>query len=407
MIFVSKGYFESKNCLREARYAVAKAKPITLVHDSATYLSTYMTVEAIRDECPEELRTPIFYGRDIIPWHRIQDFQRVSLKLLAEQLLFGCPQEGSLTHLDRGLYIPGELPRQRMALRTRVVVYASKNNPGAMEVARDLAAGMGGVFQVTTKATAIELDQGTIKSVARAGKSVRKRASATHFLLYLNDRTYLNEAGERLAEELRSIRQEGSPTKICMVHENDLARGGCNFGIFFDGRTPQDLLQDGLYKALAIALYPDQFFPVSVAMVAKAIGATSRMCRGFITEGAERTTMIWPELVEEASVSSAPARVKEAPPQGAQMPPSAAGLAATHIIARAMFDAHTGGDEFIDAEELKGLCKEMGHELTSEEHAEVLKRLDKCGDGRIGFGGTSPSPHLDYPHSHPRPHSHL
>ena len=33
MIFVSKGYFKSKNCLREARCAVAKRKPITLVHD--------------------------------------------------------------------------------------------------------------------------------------------------------------------------------------------------------------------------------------------------------------------------------------------------------------------------------------------------------------------------------------
>ena len=33
MIFVSKGYFKSGNCLREARATVQKAKPITLVHD--------------------------------------------------------------------------------------------------------------------------------------------------------------------------------------------------------------------------------------------------------------------------------------------------------------------------------------------------------------------------------------
>ena len=33
-----------------------------------------------------------------------------------------------------------------------------------------------------------------------------------------------------------------------MVHENDNERGSCNFGIFFDGRTPQDLLQGGLFK---------------------------------------------------------------------------------------------------------------------------------------------------------------
>ena len=31
-------------------------------------------------------------------------------------------------------------------------------------------------------------------------------------------------------------------------------------------------LQDGLYKALALALYPDLFWPVSVALVAKGLG---------------------------------------------------------------------------------------------------------------------------------------
>ena len=33
MIFVSKGYFLSKNCLREARCAMEKSKPLSLMHD--------------------------------------------------------------------------------------------------------------------------------------------------------------------------------------------------------------------------------------------------------------------------------------------------------------------------------------------------------------------------------------
>ena len=33
MIFASKGYFKSKNCLREARTAAEKAKPLTLMYD--------------------------------------------------------------------------------------------------------------------------------------------------------------------------------------------------------------------------------------------------------------------------------------------------------------------------------------------------------------------------------------
>ena len=40
MIFVSKGYFGSKNCLREAVCTVNKQKRIALVHDSAVYLKS-------------------------------------------------------------------------------------------------------------------------------------------------------------------------------------------------------------------------------------------------------------------------------------------------------------------------------------------------------------------------------
>ena len=70
MILVSKGYFKSGNCLREARCTVAKQKPITLVHDSAVYLKTHMPLEEIKaDECPDELRGPIFDGREVIAWH--------------------------------------------------------------------------------------------------------------------------------------------------------------------------------------------------------------------------------------------------------------------------------------------------------------------------------------------------
>ena len=62
----------------------------------------------------------------------------------------------------------------------------------------------------------------------------------------------------------------------------------CNFGVFFDGRTPDDLLQGGLYHDLALALYSGHFWPTSVALVAKALGA-SESRSGFRTTGAERS----------------------------------------------------------------------------------------------------------------------
>ena len=54
MIFVSKGYFGSKNCLREAVCTVNKRKRITLVHDSAVYLKSYSPLEEIKDELGTE-----------------------------------------------------------------------------------------------------------------------------------------------------------------------------------------------------------------------------------------------------------------------------------------------------------------------------------------------------------------
>ena len=279
MIFVSKGYFKSKNCLREVQCTMDKDKPIALAHDSATYLSTYMPLAKICDEeCPTEM-LGIFRERDVIPWHRIQEFQLVSLKLLAEQLLLGCPREVSQDSID--LFIPGELPLRRMALRGRIVVYASSYNPGALSVARDLAASMGGNLEVTADPTAI-----ATKLPGTSGKR-----TTVFMLLYLNGQTFLSTAGEMLAKELRTVRAEGSTVQVIMVHENDTDRGGCDFGIFFDGRTPQDLLQDGLFKDLALALYSHVHWPVSAALVANAMGATAASLRSrssFTTASATR-----------------------------------------------------------------------------------------------------------------------
>ena len=98
MIFVSKGYFKSGNCLREARCSVAKKKPLVLVHDA---VRGGEKLSVIRDqECPDELRHAVFEGREVIEWHRIKDFQLVSLKLVAEQMIMGLPHGADLGFED-------------------------------------------------------------------------------------------------------------------------------------------------------------------------------------------------------------------------------------------------------------------------------------------------------------------
>ena len=215
----------------------------------------------------------------------------MSMKLISEQLMLGCPWAANLGKLD--LFIPGELPRQRLTFSRRIVVFASPNNPGALRVAKDLALATGDCIEVT---------------------SDRTNSTITHFLLYLNDKTYSHSAGKELAEELRRAGavqgSSGSTIEIVTVHENDPERGGCEFGIFFDGRTPKDLVDGGIYnvralltvhcalahvasrpphlapdhtctcvllasQAIAQALYSGRFWPVSAALVAKAMGATT------------------------------------------------------------------------------------------------------------------------------------
>ena len=42
-------------------------------------------------ECPEEYRSAIFDGRRVTRWHRIKDFQEISLLQIAEDMLLSCP----------------------------------------------------------------------------------------------------------------------------------------------------------------------------------------------------------------------------------------------------------------------------------------------------------------------------
>ena len=177
MIFVSKGYFKSTNCLREADCTVKQNKHITLMHDPVKGGATLDFIK--ENECPERLLKPIFTcpdgvtPRKVITWHRIKDFQLVSLKLLTEQMLLGCATYANLPELP--LYLPGEISAKKLMFSKKVrchtaapkrshtkcshseysysptrtptpaslacvqvVMYASPNNPGAEKVAEML-----------------------------------------------------------------------------------------------------------------------------------------------------------------------------------------------------------------------------------------------------------------------------
>ena len=107
LFFLSRGYFRSKarlplpphlyrtlalppaspapqNCLREVRSSLEKNKPLILVQEADPEKGGG-TLQALRDECPIDLQ-PVIFDKDwpLTIWYRIDEFQIISLKIIAE-----------------------------------------------------------------------------------------------------------------------------------------------------------------------------------------------------------------------------------------------------------------------------------------------------------------------------------
>ena len=202
LLFLSKGYLRSRNCIREVRATVEKAKPRVHVWEADTTKGG-APLEEIRDrECPADLQELVFDGTETVQWHRLADFQLVSLKLIAEQMLIASPQYVSKKTLT--LTMRGELLANELVMPDNVQLHVSASNPGAADAAGELQSRYASLTILATT------------------------EGATHFFLYLSAETFLDKPGVRLAEEVRQWRQGGLP--IVMAHENDPGKKGCEFG---------------------------------------------------------------------------------------------------------------------------------------------------------------------------------
>ena len=90
LVFLSRGYFLSANCLREVRHALAVDKPIVLIHEVDRNKGG-ATLQELKDECPEDLRAAVFEGRSPIPWLRLGPLQRETLVRIAEIVVIHSP----------------------------------------------------------------------------------------------------------------------------------------------------------------------------------------------------------------------------------------------------------------------------------------------------------------------------
>ena len=159
------------------------------------------------------------------------------------------------------LFVPGDASSQTLVFSKPVVLWASPANPGAAELGGELARAFPGLTVSTARSPA-----STPPSMAPRGMARRTRrdGGVTHMLLYLNQNTWLEDDGERLAEQVKQARED--KLKIVMVHENDPALGGCAFDRMFEV-TPQELINDGLYRNLARSFFPGAYREAPLAII--------------------------------------------------------------------------------------------------------------------------------------------
>ncbi|EOD07115.1 hypothetical protein EMIHUDRAFT_448489 [Emiliania huxleyi CCMP1516] len=265
----------SQNCLREIRSSLEKDKPLVLVQEADPEKGGG-TLQALRDECPEDLQPAIFDNDwPLTIWYRIDEFQLISLKIIAEAVLLCSPNFLDRTSLP--LCVSGELESQSLAFSKPCTLWASPANAGSLALADEIAAAFA-PDRETAGLTICTTDD--------------RPASATHLLLYLNEDSFVSD--ERLAEQVKQARED--KLKIVMAHENDPALGGCQFSRFFEV-TPQELIAGGLYKDLAKSCFPGRHRKVSLVLLAKSLGATPARSRagllasGSVVEGSTSLAM--------------------------------------------------------------------------------------------------------------------
>ena len=160
-------------------------------------------------------------------WHRVQEFQRISLKLIAEDLLLGCPSTVA-EQLSKGLSFSGELTCAKLSLEQSVTLLVSPHNPGAEALANELK----DTFTKIDIRRTGDTNEAQVTSQQHNSSRLPQWFSGPnpYFLLYLNGRTFLGDDGELLADQVRAVHRR-HPRAIVLVHENvvDDPRCGCEF----------------------------------------------------------------------------------------------------------------------------------------------------------------------------------
>ena len=137
LLMLSRGYFASRNCMREVEQSIKKKKRLILLHE-ADVGHGGAPLSQLKAMCPEEFREDVFAPQNLlVQWHRVSIFQLETLKVIAEQMLLEMPRYKS--ELELPLFAPHSMMSKVHMFEAPVVVYTSPFNPGAAEVALEMS----------------------------------------------------------------------------------------------------------------------------------------------------------------------------------------------------------------------------------------------------------------------------
>uniref|UniRef100_A0A7S2BXW5 Receptor ligand binding region domain-containing protein n=1 Tax=Haptolina brevifila TaxID=156173 RepID=A0A7S2BXW5_9EUKA len=206
LIFLSKSYFKSKNCLREVRAAAAANKPLVLCQE-VDVARGGLSLDDAKGDCPDELLDYVFGSsaptskasrlmggveqpgpREVIVWHRVTAFQRVSLLRIASTMVAAAKQEEddwssakdmpnvaalspSKSKAKPKLYCPESITERPVTYAGSISLFVSESNPGAREAAELLLAVHGSAVKAARKQSS-----GLLKSVRDGAVTVMEAA---------------------------------------------------------------------------------------------------------------------------------------------------------------------------------------------------------------------------------------
>lgn len=302
LVFVSKGYFSSPNCMREFLRATFNRTPVIALtepeerHGSMTMeqvakgleeacsnfrkwgLTEEMVNWGFAPPSPQQLFDALF-AVEPIEWNRIGAFQDVTMRLIAERIL---PPAHPKT------YVQGELVGQATTLQAprrgrRFHCYVSPHNRGGRELMIELS-------QANDWSVSEEPIDPLNQPTAKRGTAAASRLALTQefaqlrdcdfMLVYLTARTWTSgRVSASFGEEV--IEAMDSGVQLLLAHEmpgvgGQEARDGVEFGTFFscdEGATPDQLLRAGIYEQIAVALKGGAWREASTVMLARTIAA--------------------------------------------------------------------------------------------------------------------------------------